>query len=541
MSVEMKNLTINDTTFEVVDDKARSEISELKGDLDDIQNAVDLSNVQGTNEIMYIRGETEPANTHFLSAPIFLNKGEIIKLKCFMWSNIQATLFTCTKNGSFIQEIGVGAQTIKEYSYRADNDIYVRYGYQIDKGVSVYKYSEIISSHNAQEYLKESYGLRNINTMFTNEIVYHNETLGFYTESYNKAVLSSPIRLKAGEEIHVMAKLDNNSQVTLVKCNQDGTFVEILGVGKNNIYEYTYYAKEDLYVRYCSSSDNYSAYIVKRENIYHVGKDREFTSFIDCLKSLMYKQEEKIIYVDAGVYDLFEEIGGNSYANSISPNAHWEDCNVFVPSNTKIIGLGNVIFNFRPTIEQIGNVADKLLSPINVSGDLYMENITINAENCRYCIHDDVSLHSEYANCVHEYVNVRLNKFYNDGVGMSQALGGGIGYNQKMIFRNCVMTAPINVFSYHDNSPTPKGSILLDGCAIYGGNWRSISFTNVHPQADGHIDVKIINCYTDKDIVIASETNTPVGNNFDVMVIKTGVDVKKDDLVSDNYTPIVLN
>jgi hypothetical protein len=56
---------------------------------------------------------------------------------------------------------------------------------------------------------------------------------------------------------------------------------------------------------------------------------------------------DKIVYVDGGVYDIFEEIGGTEYAQSIPESSEdlWRQYNTIIPSNTKIIGIGEVIFN----------------------------------------------------------------------------------------------------------------------------------------------------------------------------------------------------
>ena len=81
---------------------------------------------------------------------------------------------------------------------------------------------------------------------------------------------------------------------------------------------------------------------------------------------------------------------------------------VFVPDNTTLIGLGNVVLNFLPEQNEVNDVSAYLLSPINVRGNIHMKNIKINCKNCRYGIHDETSGIAKYDNGEHIYENIEI-------------------------------------------------------------------------------------------------------------------------------------
>ena len=130
-----------------------------------------------------------------------------------------------------------------------------------------------------------------------------------------------------------------------------------------------------------SSYEPYGAYvnIPEQERIYEVGTGKPFTSFTACIESLQGHAEQKTILVYDGTYDIFEEIGGADYAATIPSGANWRDVSVVVPPNTKIIGVGDVVFEFLPESSEMPAPARSALSALNVSGNVEIENIKIKA------------------------------------------------------------------------------------------------------------------------------------------------------------------
>ena len=218
------------------------------------------------------------------------------------------------------------------------------------------------------------------------------------------------------------------------------------------------------------SVNNITPQVMPEEYTVDLNGNGDYTSFTDCLVDLKDNDKEKIIYIKAGVYDVFEEIGGATFAAQVEQerqedpdNYSWFDCSTVVPPNTKIIGIGEVVLEFKPTSSEITTQVMALLSPVNVIYDIYMENITIDCDNCRYGIHDDTGHISGLIETRHIYKNVKIIKARTDG-GMSQAFGCGMQRSQYMEFDCCDFESPDLPFSFHNkgtNSGVIDNTIIL--------------------------------------------------------------------------------
>lgn len=272
---------------------------------------------------------------------------------------------------------------------------------------------------------------------------------------------------------------------------------------------------------------NYSQITNKpnQEKKYYVGAGKEYTSFTECIKSLPDDGLDKIVYVDGGVYDIFEEIGGTEYAQSIPESSEdlWRQYNTIIPSNTKIIGIGEVIFNFTPTSDQMTATSARYLSPLNVSGNIEIENITINADNCRYCIHDETSGIADFTGSVHKYKNVHLNK-KRTSKGIDCAFGCGFNTSQVFEFDGCVFESNDRALSFHNRGADVDGTIItIKNSALITnkyGTQRSLRFGNVNPK-QVHIPVNIFNSYINGLIKIQNETSEKP-NAFDLSLFNCG-------------------
>lgn len=283
-----------------------------------------------------------------------------------------------------------------------------------------------------------------------------------------------------------------------------------------------------------------------KSTVYYVGANREHTSFLGLMNELKNDETEKTVYVDSGVYDLFEEIGGAEFCATISSSANWKDVSIFIPKNTKIIGLGHVVFNFNPTSAEVGNGVD-LLSPINTKGNSYIENIEIRASNCRYCIHDDNSnddyFSTDYTIKRAIYKNVRA---YKSGGGNEQAYGGGCYNEMYFDFENCIFKSNGIPWSIHSNgglitNENISPSINFNGCAFINSNdGYSMRFGNVDWR-DRNINVNISNCYMNGNIEVCPEMSGITKNQFDLILIgcsNVNIDITS---TTNPFTPTVYN
>lgn len=199
------------------------------------------------------------------------------------------------------------------------------------------------------------------------------------------------------------------------------------------------------------------------EEIYRVGSDKEYATFTDCIRALRGNANKKTIYIDGGVYDIYQEMGGEDFVNSLTEGQKWKDISDIIPPNTHIVGLGYVLFTYYPTVYT--TISAELVSPINITGgNVTLENINVIGNQCRYTIHDDGSGDNE--NVTHEYINCHFEK---KGGGLVQTFGSGIGNKCNMIFKDCVIKSNREAFSVHNQWYATLSNIVFENCAVIGG------------------------------------------------------------------------
>lgn len=215
--------------------------------------------------------------------------------------------------------------------------------------------------------------------------------------------------------------------------------------------------------------DSVTIHVKKRraeDNVYHIGSDFGNPSFSNFINSIKDDDSEKTVYIHQGVYDIYSELGGAEYINSLPSDSKWRDIQPIIPPNTKIIGAGNVTLRFMVDDGQINEEKKSLVnlfSPVNVSGSCTIENISIEAKNCRYCIHDETSGNAIFDGAVHNFIGVRAH-MYNGSLGHGGCYYAGHNNGMSFLFDNCSFESE-KTFSWstHDWTTSAKN---YDG-AIY--------------------------------------------------------------------------
>lgn len=333
------------------------------------------------------------------------------------------------------------------------------------------------------------------------------------------AISSPVIRIKNNDGSNIYKnivcenlKASNDANILIV-FGEDGQFIDIIN-GSNfiNIYnsefsEKWYYA---IFIEYPNSEgyqnvkwkfDKVSIAWLESTPIYYVGPNRTYTKFMECIKAIGNNDKEKIIYVDAGVYDIFDEIGGAKFANSITSDKKWEEVSTFIPNNTKIIGNGNVVFNFLPETDEISEAGSSYLSLLNIRGNVEIENIKMFAKNCRYVIHDETGNHIEYQNTIHKFKNCEFHYI----IGRSTGIGGtayGCGFMQGMSydFNNVIFDTAGKGFpiSFHNGTTDGGANILFNNC-IFKSNasWKPCLQLVANYSSNEEIKTVLNNCHMD--------------------------------------------
>lgn len=270
--------------------------------------------------------------------------------------------------------------------------------------------------------------------------------------------------------------------------------------------------------------------------VYTVGSDGDYTSFTDCLKNLKdVTDDEKIIYVKTGVYDIFEELGGSDYINSLdTSNLNWRDVQPIVPPNTKIIGQGNVVLKFAPTAEEIKNKDIAFLfSPLNISYATDIENIKIDCTNCRYAIHFETNGLIEYADGKSRFKNLVCHK-KSGRFGNPQVFGSGIGRRNQWEFDSCIFTSDMpNIWTTHTNTSKEDDSctIVFNNCIFTNDiesettkKWELVQFISGGAKIGHkctHNYVRMNNCYVGGRVGLSYQgSETEEKQQFDLIMLK---------------------
>lgn len=274
----------------------------------------------------------------------------------------------------------------------------------------------------------------------------------------------------------------------------------------------------------------------KVEDVYYVGESYENKQLTPLLKSLQDNTKKKVIYIQQGVYDIFQEIGGKTFLDTITSSTDWKEVSVFVPDNTRIVGIGNVVLNYLPSSSEANVASAGKMSVLNVRGAVEIENITINCQNCRYGIHDETSNNSAYENKIHKYKNVRINFLDGGVVGSPSGIcfGCGFGNGCSFEFDSCkfeVKRPSGGALYMHDwkGSATIsiKNSMMKN---LNNTNASALQFGNTHSQSNdgGEVVVDVENCYLFGTVnVINGVGISNLRNSFNLSLIKCN-DVKTE-------------
>lgn len=265
-----------------------------------------------------------------------------------------------------------------------------------------------------------------------------------------------------------------------------------------------------------------------------MGKEREYKSITKLFLDLKNDETEKTIFIDAGVYDVFKEykeVGMPSPPDDVRPSNYFP-YNAFVPGNTRLIGIGNVLLRFAPSKEEITYGESRTWAPLNVLSECHIENIEIYCKNGRYCIHDDC--HNLYPNTRHYYKNVRCHYELGDEkdgmrLGFNNTVGNGMPQGCKFEFEDCTFAFTGDnkhsaFYTHEDGFDTPENSpsLIFKNCLFLAGegNDRVLRLQNL-AKADLHILTRVESSYLSGGIYLTIH-NEDSAQHYDVTVINSG-------------------
>ena len=171
-------------------------------------------------------------------------------------------------------------------------------------------------------------------------------------------------------------------------------------------------------------------------NTYHIHKNESVSRLFLDLKDDF---SEKTIFVEPGEYDIYREyreLALPAPPDDIDAGDYLDRC-VFLPPNTRLIGLGQVLFKWSPDKNEITRGEARTWSPLNVRYGCYVENISIFCRYGRYCIHDDSHNDELDRGTLHRYKNIRcIYEFSEDEKGFNNTTGFGFSQKSTIIFED---------------------------------------------------------------------------------------------------------
>ena len=180
---------------------------------------------------------------------------------------------------------------------------------------------------------------------------------------------------------------------------------------------------------------------------YTVGPSGDFTEITACFEALRKDPSKKIIKILGGEYDIVQEYIDNNIPIcpiNVDPIGHFIEYNAIVPTNSHIIGIGNVVMKCFGDPATWSYNQGYSVSALNILGSCIIENITIHAKNCRYCVHGDPLTYEAFNKSTYKFKNVKFIKEHGEYNSGGQYLGTpactGFGFNPyiKYEFENCV-------------------------------------------------------------------------------------------------------
>lgn len=163
---------------------------------------------------------------------------------------------------------------------------------------------------------------------------------------------------------------------------------------------------------------------INAQKVFYCGSTREYTTIVSAVQEAV-KQANSIVYVDDGVYDLYNEFGADYFANySYASNGGglqlYNGIRLIFSANSK------VVFNYTGSNTEVM----ENFSPFNAkynSGGYTIENATIECSNCRYCIHDEHAGDYNYYETHIIRCNLYMDNTSNTAFSNYYCIGGGLG------------------------------------------------------------------------------------------------------------------
>ena len=259
------------------------------------------------------------------------------------------------------------------------------------------------------------------------------------------------------------------------------------------------------------------------------------TGYLDAVNRGKYFLNKKlIINIEAGTYDVYNELGGDAYVASMGGGG-WNTVQPVLLCPTQINGIGDVTLTFEVPAQTYSDYTSNVqkLSIINCRNSIEVNNLTLIAKRCRYAIHDECDNSTAYYGSVHKFNNLRIE--------LTNAMSGlGIGSSTgDYIIENCYIkdTVGDDCIFLHNWDTNEGGHIRISNCILSSqGSARAVRLQN-NSDAAYVFDVKIENCYFDDSVLWLEAAGAHTTNYFRIVVEDCNISSLTKDaaITTDNY------
>ena len=273
---------------------------------------------------------------------------------------------------------------------------------------------------------------------------------------------------------------------------------------------------------------------------YYIKRDGtgDYSNLVTALTALANDESNKEIYLEGGIHDIFSQMGGQTFLDNIPSDvssSEWPTYSLMVPNNTKIIGMGEAILKFEVP-DGTSSAKMAVICPLACRKNIVVENVTIIAQNCRYCIHDETG--GTFDTYTKVFRNVKL---YKTGGGYSQAYGAGFSFNNNLLFDGCLFSSDNTpVWSVHDNvAYSDYANIVIKNCIFVtsSSNTTALRFATQNALS-GKKSVMIENCYLGSGKILLDDSNS-FPNAYALTVAKSGTPTVTNNASTNPNEPIV--
>lgn len=206
----------------------------------------------------------------------------------------------------------------------------------------------------------------------------------------------------------------------------------------------------------------------------------DFTSIRDAVDSITDNNayNKYLIEIYPGTYEILSDYTATEIAETGFKG-------LFIGDGVYLKGIGqrdDIILHGTLDTTTYDSTKRNDVSVINIAGNSGLENLTINAENMRYCVHDDTGP-MPHQEAIKEIVNCVFNA--TTMTTRDIAYGCGISNRRKLHFKNCIFNQELHVHTHNDGTYSPE--VVIEDC-----EGVIFSFADYNSTVDA--DYRLHNC-----------------------------------------------